>query len=185
MIDPNSLSRDQKRFLKERYDLDFDEQRPYLLRDRVLNLIAPWPNVILVLGLLLERPSAGAAFPSQPFEIITCAWAALVLFVCWALLIITLAESRRTPSTDEQGKEVWSWLFRDRIGWRPRRFLNRWDVTGTSIGVGLMALLTDRIGLAGMWAAALLSLFAVERLFDDIVRAELAKMNNGRLGSTK
>jgi hypothetical protein len=177
MINPDTLSQDQKRFLKERYHLDVDKRRPYLFRDRILNFLSPWPNVILALGLLLEEPSAGSVLPSKFFEIIVWGWGAFGVFICCAMLIITFAVTRGAASTDEKGREVWSWLFQDRIRWQRRWWHLRWDVTcQTSIGVGLMAFLTGRIGVGVMWTSGLLSLFVVEQFLDHIVRAELARL---------
>jgi hypothetical protein len=176
VISPDTLSHDQKRFLKERYQLDFYKKRMYRNRDRVLDFLRPWPGVILALGLLFEKPSTGSVLPSQPFEIITLGWAAFGIFISWAILITTFAQTRGATSTNEKGKDVWSYLFQDRIRWRPKWCDLRWDVTGTAIGVGLMACLTERIGVGLIWTSGLLSLFTVERLLDRIVRVELSRL---------
>jgi hypothetical protein len=146
--------------------------------------LRPWPNVLLALGLLLEKPSVSSIFPSQPFEIIASGFSAFGLFASWMILIVTLTQVRGATSTDDRGRDVWSWLFQDRIRWQPRWWNLRWDVTGTAIGVGFMAFLTGRFEVGVLWTLALVSLFVVEWLFDRMVRGELARLTAEWAAST-
>src|SRR5258707_393564 len=125
MISPDGLSGDQKRFLKEHYQLDVDMPRPYRRGDRTIYLLRPWFGVFLAFGLLLEKPSDATSFPSQPAEIIAWALVGCTLLFCVAQLLRTCADIRRSPEASEHSRARWTMLFREMI--RRRSAYLRWD----------------------------------------------------------
>ena len=173
MINPDSLSAHQKRYLQQHYRLDVDERVRFRRRDRFAIMFL-WIQPLLAAGLLWEGTPASPAFSARPAEYATWSLVAFTLLGSAAVFLADWSRVRRLQR-GSQSSEVWYALFRHRIG-PPKPAFLPWLGWANSLAIVFIAALTGRPILAATWVLTMAAVIVHGGWNDRIVRHELEKI---------
>ncbi len=177
MINPDSLSPHQKRYLQQRYRLDVDEKVRFRRRDRFAIMFL-WIGPLLAAGLLWDGAPGSPAYSAKPAEYATWSLVAFILFGSAIVFLADWSRIRRGRQGSQSSEFIWYTLFRHRIR-PPTPGFVRWVGRASSLAIVLVAVLTRRPILAAAWALAIAAINAHGRWEDRIVRRELKNIEAG------
>jgi len=160
---PETLTTEQKLFLRRRYRLDVENTVRSRRRHR-LQIMFLWVMPLLAFGLVvLDAPQGPLA--ERPTEIVVWSLSVFLLIAEPIVLLWLWLGTRKHPASSERLCFEWYVLFRDRIGRSSPAFV-RWTHRICAIAIVAAAMVTGRPALAAAWVVAM-SLGIARHVWED------------------